>query len=189
MRAPAPNATFTGYLLPSPKLLVLEVDRNNLFFTRCGGGGGGLSSSVLQLQKEPGAPEQAQPLQLALLKGCTWCGAEGTRGQTDLDPHSATSQQCDFGNSHLNMEPQFPHLSYDYLEGPMEKPSALLYSGNGALAREVNTYSTNRQLSRVTRADLTKVTPQGAAENGVLAPQIPCCLASVGENGCWLPSP
>lgn len=92
------------------------------------------------------------------------------------------------------MEPQFPHLSYDFLEGPVEKPSAFLYSGNGVLAREINTYSTNQQLSCVTGTDLTKVTPQGAPEGKrVLAHQIPSCLAwalrVMGENGCWLPGP
>ena len=92
------------------------------------------------------------------------------------------------------MEPQFPHLSYDLLEGPMEKPSALLYSGSGVLAWEINTYSTNQQCTYVTRRDLTKVTPQGAPEGKrVLAYQIPSCLALaprvMGENDCWLPSP
>ena len=34
------------------------------------------------VQKEPGAPETAHLLELALLKECTWYGAEDTKGQT-----------------------------------------------------------------------------------------------------------
>lgn len=89
------------------------------------------------------------------------------------------------------MEPQFPHLSYDLLEGPMEKPSALLYSGSGVLAREINTYSTNQQRFYVTRRELTKVTPQGAPEGKrVLAYQIPSFgLGTKGHGREWLLAP
>lgn len=59
------------------------------------------------------------------------------------------------------------------------------------LARGINTYSTNQQLSCVTWADLTKMTPQGAPEGkSVLAHQIPSFgLGTEGHGREWLLAP
>lgn len=135
------NEGYSPNLLQSPELLALVGDGNNLFFTH-----GALWSSVTQFPKELG-PILQELLRMSIhpLKGCNWRGGKGTWG------HRLGSKfwLCHLPavwlwESNLNSEPQFPHLSYDLLEGHMEKHSSFhLYFGNRVLAEEINTYSTN----------------------------------------------